>query len=128
MPFLCVVYRVSCTDRALLVVLPRACRLFTIQVCAVLASESAETYDEPFVEREMLRQLHPLVLNGQWVFDEDEDSGGDKNSVAEHLRFLSQNSDPELKQPYLRMCVLPHAFSSAHTLSCCVAPHRSATD
>ena len=73
-------------------------RIFTLKVCAVLASESAEETDEPRFAESLLAQLHPNVLNGTWVMEED-DSG--KNCVAEHVSFFVGTEDPETEQPYL---------------------------
>lgn len=78
------------------------CRIHTLQVCAVLASETATLYDEPFVERLMLQRLHPMLLNKQWVMLADEDPTGEKNVVAEHVEFLAKHDDPETGVPYLR--------------------------
>ena len=99
----------------------------------MLASETAEAcdelHDEPFVERDMIRQLHPLLLNGQWVFDAHEDTTqGNKGCVEEHLDWFTEHNDPDTEvavaekekeqekekekaQPYLRLCVAIPAHS-----------------
>ena len=50
----------------------------------------------------MLQQLHPMLLNKQWVMLAHEDPTGEKNVVAEHVEFLAKHDDPETGVPYLR--------------------------
>ncbi len=75
----------------------------------MLASDTAEEVDEPYVERAVLRELHPMLLNKQWVMDydpferEDAAQTAEKNCVAEHIDFLARNVDPDTDSPYLRM-------------------------
>eukprot|EP01043_Picozoa_sp_COSAG02_P031466 COSAG02_NODE_2055_length_9982_cov_3.771426_5_plen_77_part_00 len=76
----------------------------------MLASDTAEEVDEPYVEKAVLRELHPMLLNKQWVMDysdaferEDAAQTAEKNSVAEHIDFLARNVDPDTDSPYLRM-------------------------
>lgn len=77
-----------------------------MQVCAVLASDTAEEFDEPYVDTAVLRELHPMLLNKQWVMDYtdavDQDAGLTA-IVAEHIDFLAKNTDPDTDAPYLRM-------------------------
>ena len=82
-----------------------ACRIFTLQVCAVLASDTAEEVDEPYVAMAVLRELHPMLLNKQWVMEYSDASGQDEGQtavVAEHIDFLARNVDPDTDAPYLR--------------------------
>ena len=73
----------------------------------MLASDTASELDEPYVKKAVLRELHPLLLNKQWVMDyEDAFGEGSKRQtavVAEHIDFLSTNTDPDTGEPYLRM-------------------------
>jgi hypothetical protein len=82
-------------------------RIFTLQVCAVLASDTAEEVDAPYVERAVLQELHPMLLNKQWVMDYQDafEDGSDRQTaiVAEHIDFLSKNIDPNRDEPFLRV-------------------------
>ena len=65
--------------------------MYTLQICAVLASHTAKEHNEPYVEKSVLQALHPMLLNKQWVFDYQDLGENDSRSVVtEHIEFLIQ--------------------------------------
>lgn len=72
----------------------------------MLASDTAEEVDEPYVDRAVLQELHPMLLNKQWVMDYHDIAEGTEHHtavVAEHIEYLSKAVDPDTEEPLLRM-------------------------
>lgn len=58
---------------------------------------------EPHLEKAMLRELHPMLLNKKWGWDYQDGVGyGSRTIVVEHIEFLVKNNDPDTDEPYLR--------------------------